>query len=87
MTIGSTTTLSTFTSWTFSLPVTATATAVGSVWAMDSGTSYYVGASLIDNGSTSVQALQHGGGSAYGYNVPFTWTTNDRLIISATYEC
>ena len=87
LTIGSTTTLSTFTAWTFTLPVTPTGTAVGSAWSLDAGTSYYVGASLIENGTTTIQVLPDGAGGPYGYNIPFTWTTNDRLVISATYEC
>lgn len=86
LTIGSTTSLGTTTAWTFALPATAAATAVGNTWALDAGTSYYVAAALIDTGSTSLQVLPDGAGASYAYNVPFTWTTSDRLVISATYE-
>lgn len=86
LTIGSTTSLGTTTAWTWALPVTAAGSAAGHSWALYWGNTYYVGASLIDAGSTSLRVLSHGSGDAYGYNVPFTWTANSRLIISATYE-
>lgn len=88
LTMGSTTSLSTHTAWTFSLPVTGAATAVAQVWALDAGTAYYGGAALIESGSTTISLLAIGTGSPYGYNQPFTWTpaNADRLVVSGTYE-
>lgn len=86
LTMGSTTSLGTSTNWSWALPVTAAGVAVGAAWALDSGTTYYTGATIINTGATTLQLLYSGSGNGWGYAVPFTWTTNDRLAVSVTYE-
>ena len=83
---GSNTTANTATAWTLTLPVTAAGSALLMVAANDFGTAVHVGSARIDSGDTTVQMFNHGSGTAFGATTPFTWTNQDSLYISGTYE-
>lgn len=77
------------------LPVAAasTGTRVVSVYILDSGTQNYTAGALIQaNGTVAspVLGITTGtaitGGGSIAATVPFTWTTNDQLVVAGTYE-
>jgi hypothetical protein len=82
--IGSTTTFGTG-DWSFSAPFAAAAASVGSVWALDSGTAYYIGTCVISNGASTIQCYANGAASGYRSTVPMTWATGDQLQLTITY--
>lgn len=80
---GSTTTFGTG-EWSFSVPFAATVSTVGSVWALDSGTAYYIGACRIVSGGTTL-ACYNNSASSFSPTVPFTWAADDELLITLAY--
>ena len=83
---GSTTTANSATAWTFSLPVTAAGSAVLTGVANDFGTAVYLGSARIDSGNTTAQFFADAGSTAWGATTPFTWTNQDAVYVSGTYE-
>jgi hypothetical protein len=83
LTAGSTTTFGTG-EWLFSLPIPSTGPAVGSVWALDSGTAYYIGACKVSAGS-NLGCYTNNNGSSFSPTIPFSWAANDELLITLTY--
>lgn len=64
---------------------------VVSAYYLDNGTAHYVGCALIDVAVSAVlAALIHteiaAGTGAVGTSAPFTWTTNDRIVVQGVYE-
>lgn len=62
---------------------------VGSCWALDSGTAFYSGASVLFSQSGTYRVRMHNSASSSGswaQTVPFTWTQNDELAVSIIYE-
>jgi len=78
---GSSTTFGTG-AWGFTVPFVAAETAVGSVWALDSGTAFYVGSCLISKGGSSLQFAVNGAGSTFNASNPHTWASSDELRFS-----
>jgi hypothetical protein len=90
------TTSATATGFIFSLPITSATGANSQYWGtvsyLDSGTEEYVGGMRM--ASTSTMALRapyvNGtyitSGDAVKNTVPFTWTTNDSVLVSFFYE-
>jgi hypothetical protein len=85
ITMGSTTTYGTG-GWEFTLPFTPTTFAVGSAYAFDSGTAYYVGAVRVQAGSNIAQLFSNGAVAAFGATNPFTWATGDVLQFTITFS-
>lgn len=78
---------------TVSLPVTAVANTslMGQSISLDSGSNNYLGSLLYASTTTAtpVVAATNGNYSSvvtFTATVPFTWTTNDRISVSGTYE-
>lgn len=69
------------------LPIAASASGrrAGSAWLLDSGTSDY-GAFVRHEASAATVAITPTAGGQVDSTSPFTWTTNDRLSFSHTYE-
>ena len=84
LTAGSTTTFGTG-DWSFSAPFAASVTSMGSVWALDNGTAYYIGTCIINNGTSTVQCYANAAASGYRSTVPMTWATGDQLQLTITY--
>jgi hypothetical protein len=84
LTAGSTTTFGTG-EWFFSAPLSAKVPTIGSVWALDSGTAYYVGSCKIEAGSNNIQCFSNNSAMAFGSANPFAWAANDRLQLSIAY--
>jgi hypothetical protein len=76
-----------------SLPVTAATgiSSMGVVRLEDAGSTFYVGTVQVAS-ATSMQVFVNQANGTYttmaatSSTVPFTWTTNDNLVISLTYE-
>jgi hypothetical protein len=83
-TMGSTTTFGTG-EWEFTAPFTASKTGVGSAWALDSGTAYYIGAAKIEAGSNKVYIWTNAGVTAWSATAPFTWAANDRIEVGISF--
>ena len=83
-TAGNTTTFGTG-EWLFEAPYTASKTSVGSVWALDDGAAYYVGACKIEASQFVIQCYFNAAATAASSAVPFTWTTNDRLELTISF--
>lgn len=82
--------------WRFSLPkIAANAPGgrgsnrqwLGNVWALNTGTAYYVGVSMATESSTYLQCFNSGSGSAYssGSSIPFSWSSGCVLAINLRY--
>ena len=93
VTFGSTTSISGLPQ--FTLPVTGNAGyfgewTIGSGTLLDSGTASYVGAPqfVISNLAQAYvrSAASTGGWQNVTATIPFTWTTNDKFMLSGTYE-
>lgn len=83
---GSSTAFNTSTSWTFSVPYTASRRATGSAYILDNGTARYVGVAIIEGSSSVVSVYVPGAGAAVGYNQPMTWANLDTLHFDIEYE-
>lgn len=79
----------------FSLPVASASilgsTIIGEVYVLDSGTAEFLGKVLILPTTTAEPVINNASGTyltftRFSSSVPMTWTTNDRLIITGTYE-
>jgi len=83
---GSTTSI-TGSNFTITPPVPAdTTTAYAfSTYFLDSGTLWYTGHAAMEQSSSTIMPLVYTG-PGIGTTSPFTWTTNDVLTISGTYE-
>lgn len=84
LTMGSTTTFGTG-EWTFTAPFTAAKTGVGSAWALDSGTAFYVGSAKVEAGSNQIYIWSNNTGTAWSSAQPFTWAANDRIEIGISF--
>lgn len=87
MAMGSDTSFSNGTQWTWTLPVTAAAAdvAVGAATLIDSGSlSFRIGAAYLF--STTKIWIYPASNGIVGYQVPFTWAVNDTITVSGTYE-
>lgn len=84
LTAGSTTTLGTG-EWSFSAPIAATVTTIGSVWAFNTGIAYYAGICRIEASGTTIQCFANNSALAFGPAEPFSWGNADRLQISIAY--
>lgn len=84
--MGSTTTYGTGI-WAFSVPYVPSTTlpAVGTVHAVDSGTTNYVGLCETATDGTARVFVYGDAANAYGASVPFTWANTDVLTLSITY--
>lgn len=80
MTAGSTTTFGSGT-WSFTAPRIATATATGTLYALDAGTTQKIGVCKIEAGTNLIQ-MYTDGTTDFGPTYPFTWAENDRLVLS-----
>lgn len=87
MLMGSTTTYGTG-EYSFSLPFTAAASqiAVGSAWALDSGTAFKIGVCVVVPGATTCSIYFDDAPSSASSTQPFTWASGDRLRFEVTYE-
>ena len=74
----------------FNLPLGASKFSAGAVWLEDVSVGVYTGTGLINYTSVYARAMAtngtYGTTSNLAAGVPFTWTTNDMVIISTTYE-
>jgi hypothetical protein len=85
MTCGSTTTYGTG-EYSWALPVTANQVGhAGSVWGVETGVAYRVGAAKIET-TTTVRAQSEGLGNFWGQTTPHTWGDTDDMAIALTYE-
>lgn len=82
-------------SWRVALPFTSGGRQIAAFSVIDSGTSYYVGIAQISSGSATTGDLNvaqapntnsTAGATTITHNSPFTWATNDELIISGIIE-
>lgn len=81
--------------WRVALPFTSGGRQIASLTIIDSGTSYYVGIAQISSGSSTTGDLNvaqapnvasGAGAVSVTHNAPFTWATNDELVISGVME-
>jgi hypothetical protein len=79
---GSTTTFGSG-AWTFSLPFSAKVPAVGSVYALDSGTNWLSGACHVDG--SNLQLTFNATVNQAGPLIPITWASGDRLFFSVVF--
>jgi hypothetical protein len=84
LTMGSTTTFGTG-EWEFTAPFTASKTGVGSVWALDSGTAYYIGAAKIEATSNKIYIWTNAGVTGWSATAPFTWAADDRIEVGISF--
>lgn len=84
LTIGSTTALNSSTQWTFSLPYTATRTAVGQCRILDAGTSYRD--CWVEVTGNLARVYFEGAGVPVGYNTPITWAVGDTLTFDVDIQ-
>ena len=91
LTLGSTTSLSSYVS--VGVPFTANAAAFGSGIMTDTGSSNYQMIAVLDAGQSLVSIRSHNISGSYARadvftnaTTPFTWTTNDILQFSIVYE-
>lgn len=70
------------------LPFTAAGSLVfsGSLWGVDSGTSYYVGTVETIPGTNQVNFTSNATGNQWGATIPHTWAVNDIIRFQITYE-
>jgi hypothetical protein len=85
LTMGSTTTFGTG-EWSFSLPIASAAASTGQVWALDSGTAYFIGICLVNAGVSTLTIFSNSAGSGWSPSQPFTWAANDQIELSLTYQ-
>ena len=84
---GSTTTSSTYTNWTFTMPVGLSGSAgnLFNATYQDTSAATIIPTVSIPNTTTTCQVRSAAGGSV-GYNVPFTWANTDILTIHGFYQ-
>jgi hypothetical protein len=87
--MGSTTTFGTG-DYSFALPVTADAAAVGvaifKAWVFDSGTNYYEGSGrMADATKLYINTHLMGTGTSISATVPITFAVNDQIRVSGSY--
>ena len=87
---GSTTTFGSG-NWRFSLPKISASSNMpfmGHFAILDSGTCFYVGTILIDNGCAYFEKVRRDGDGygAFSSTLPHVWAVNDELQIAFTYE-
>jgi len=85
LTMGSTTTFGTG-EWSFSVPVVSVAASTGQVWALDSGTAFFIGICRINAGVATLAIFSNNAGSAWSQSQPFTWASGDQIELSLTYQ-
>jgi len=77
--------------WRFSLPKISASSNMqymGHFAILDSGTCFYVGAILINNGVAYFEQVRRDGDGcgAFSSTSPHVWAVNDELIVAFTYE-
>lgn len=83
--LGSTSSVGTTTAWTFTLPTEAAGFAVVTGHAYDNAAGRYTGTGAVAAGDTTVKIYSEGASTAWGYNAPITFATNDYIMISGVY--
>ena len=70
--------------WTFTLPFTSAAAAVGSVWMNEYLTAYHAGVCLT--AGNLVTCYANNNANLVRSAVPFTWANGDKLFLSVTFR-
>mgnify|MGYP000988083254 FL=1 len=76
----------------FSLPITSTNAGDGAIFGMvrlvDANSAYFCGYVLVNSATTAEITYDNGTGGAavLSSTAPFTWATNDRIVVTGTYE-
>lgn len=83
LTLGSSSSMTNTTAWTFSLPVTPAASFTAAAVCVNTGAAWYPCATVL---STTVLVVACPDGSFAGYQKPFTWDVGDYLRINGTYR-
>jgi hypothetical protein len=83
--VGGTTTTWGTGQYSFSLPFTPKANAVGSFYIFDSGTAYYAGSVLAQSGTDQIVCYVNGAGGGVGAANPMPWANGDILRASVVF--
>lgn len=61
---------------------------IGSAWAVDIGTSYYIGSVRFANSASTMIIYSHGGTAGWQSTIPFTWSpaSNDFLYFTCQFK-
>ena len=86
MVMGSTTSISGTSDWSFSLPFASVGAAAGSVIIYDATSALQAGIATVQVGASAAFLIAAGASGIVGATAPMTWATSDYLAISLTYK-